>query len=112
MINRIPVLELLARVVSIEGGMLRWVVRLRLPTIEVHPTRRVGQRSLGMLVSVRSASDEPYDLVSFPKSDYDCGYSCNGGDDDTGDGSLRPAVVRVCGRCRRGGWYTAGGRGR
>lgn len=100
MIDGIPILKLLVRVVGVEGGILRWIVRLCVPAIEVHPTRRAGQRSLGMPVSVRSASDEPCDLVSFPKSDYDCGYSCNGGDDHTGNGSLRPAIVRVCGRCR------------
>lgn len=76
--------------------VLRWSV----PTVEVHIILRLGRRSLRMSVSKRPASEEPCDLVSLPKSDYDCGYCSNGGDSHTGNGSLRPAVVRVWGRRR------------
>lgn len=87
----IPVSKLLVRVVSIGGGILRWTLRLSVISVEIHRTRR----SLRMFVPIRPASDEPCDLVSLPKSDYDCGYCSNGGDDYTGNGSLRPTVVRV-----------------
>jgi len=95
-----PIWRLLARVVDIERGIWRWILRLSVPTVEIYRTWWLGRRSLRMFVSESPASEEPYDLVSLPKSDYDCGYCSNGGDSHTGNGPLRPAVVRVWGRRR------------